>query len=85
MALVKLQPIPIAVASDLVIIDNRRALLNAIRALKYEEGGNVDMAQAAWQMAIETMNRSLENESPDMAMSARNNVFAGRTFVNQSF
>lgn len=84
-ALVKLQPIPIKVASDLVIIDNRRALLNAIRALKAEEGGNQDVAQGFWQMAIETMNRSLEDASPDFTFAAKNNVYGGRTFANRMF
>jgi hypothetical protein len=84
-ALVKLQPIPIAVASDLVIIDNRRALLNAIRALKAEEAGNVDQAQAHWMQAIETLNRSLENDSPDFQFASKNNVYGGRTFANRMF
>lgn len=84
-ALVKLQPIPVKVASDLVIIDNRRALLNAIRALKAEEAGNIDQAQANWQVAIESMNRSLENDSPDFQFAAKNNVYGGRTFANRMF
>ncbi len=82
-ALVKLQPIPIKVPSDLVLINNRKALLNGVRAMKSEEAGNIQQAQLQWRVAIETMQRSLEDAEPDRQIAIRDNVFGGITFSNQ--
>jgi hypothetical protein len=84
-ALVKLKPVPVRVSSDWVIIDNEEALLNAIRALKSAAANSVDLAQAQKTVAIEELNRSLEDASPDAQMAVRNNVFAGKTFQNQGW
>lgn len=84
-ALVKLRNLPVRVANDIVYISNKRALLNAIRALKSEEAGNIDQAQAQWQVSIESLNRELENSSPDMEFSARNNIYGGRMMGQKAF
>lgn len=84
-ALVKLKQIPVRVSTDLILIGNMRALLNGIRAAKSEAAGAIDQSQAQWQVAIETMNRSLENANPDAQFSARNLVYGGRTFVQKMF
>lgn len=86
-ALVKLKPIPVAVSSDLVIIDDRRALLNAIRALKAEDSNNPTTAIPFWKAAIEGLNRNLENESPDDQMAVSNNILGSqnRTWRNRCF
>lgn len=82
-ALVKLQKVPIRVATDLVLINNRKALLNGVRAMKSEEAGNIPQAQLQWKVAIETLNRSLEDSEPDQQISIQNNIFGGRTMTNQ--
>lgn len=84
-ALVKLRNLPVRTANDLIYISNKRALLNAIRALKTEAGENVDQAQAQWAIAIEALNRQLENASPDAEMSVRNNIYGGRVMTQKAF
>lgn len=84
-ALVKLKQIPVRVSTDLILIDNVRALLNGIRAAKSEAAGAIDQSQGQWQCAIESLNRSLENSNPDQQFSAKNNVYGGRTFANRMF
>ncbi len=82
-ALVKLQNLPIKVATDLVIINNRRALLQGIRAMKVEQS-NGD-ATKLWLSGIESLNRGLENSSPDSDFAAQDGVFGGRTLSNRMF
>jgi hypothetical protein len=84
-ALVKLQQVPLAVSNDLVVIDNRHALLNAIRALKSEEAGNYPQALTQWKVAVESLNRDAENSSPDFQFSAKSLVFGGRQLTNRQF
>lgn len=84
-ALVKLANLPIQVATDLVIIDNKRALLCAIRALKAEEAGNYAQSKIEWGAAIESLNRQLEDYSPEYQFAAQDNVLAGRQYSNRMF
>lgn len=72
-ALVKLLNLPLSAPTDWVIIDNKRALLLAIRALKLEEA--LGDATKLWQSAIETLNRSSENNSPDDQFAVANEPF----------
>lgn len=82
-ALVKLQNLPIRVPTDLVIINNRRALLLGIRALRMEQA--LGDASALWRAAIESLNRDAENASPDEQMSVQNNILAGQSWSNRMF
>lgn len=86
-ALVKLKFIPVMVPSDgLIFLDGSEgALLHAIRAVKREEAGDPAGARGFWTMAVEELNRQLEDFSPDDSFSAVNNVFAGKTFRNKCF
>lgn len=84
-ALVKLKQLPIKVSTDLILIDNRRTLLNGIRAMKSEEAGNIPQANGQWAVAIEGLNRQLEDSAPDASFATRNNVLGGRVFTNQAF
>ncbi len=84
-ALVKLNPVPVQSPTDLVIINNRGALLDALRALKREDANDEAGARLLWAGAVEKLNRQLENDFPDEQFAARNNVFAGRTLRNRMF
>lgn len=85
-ALVKLANLPIANPTDLVIINNRGALLDAVRAIKREDANDSAGARQLWGSAIEKLNRQLENDSPDDQFSAANNTWGdGRCFTNQCF
>ncbi len=85
LALVKLNPIPVASPTDLVIINNRGALLDAIRAMKREDASDSMGAKQFWASAIEKLNRQLEDFAPDDQLASENNVLGGRTFSNQAF
>ncbi len=84
-ALVKLQHIPVKVSTDLIIIDNAEAMLDTIRSLKSKEAGNYPMAITQLEAAIESLNRDLENSSPDAMFSARSLTFMGGQGRQQMF
>ena len=84
-ALVKLKQVPIKLPTDLVLIDNMRSLLNTLRALKSEAANNIPQAQGQLQVAVEGLNRSLENDAPDYQMSVKNNIYGGRIMTNRAF
>ena len=84
-ALVKLQQLPIASPTDLVIINNRRALLMGIRAMKLEDANSFAEADKCWQRGIEALNRQLEDANPDEQFSSANNTFGRMSFRNQAF
>lgn len=82
-ALVKLANLPIKVPTDLVIINNRRALLLGVRALKLEQ--SLGDATALWRAGIESLNRDAENASPDFQFSVQNNILGDRVLSNRMF
>ncbi len=84
-ALVKLQQVPIAAPTDLVLIDNIGALKLGVKAWKREEADDFAAARLLWAAAVEELNRQLENDFPDDQFSAVNNVLGGETFRNQMF
>lgn len=83
-ALVKLKNLPIRVPTDLVIINNRRALLLGLRALKMEQ--SLGDASSLWAAGIESLNRDLENQLPDSQYAVQNNIFgSNRMLTNRMF
>jgi hypothetical protein len=85
-ALVKLKFLPVAVPMDgLIFLEGTQgALLHGFRAVKREEAGDFEGASSFWKLAIEELNRGLEDADPDGPVAV-NNVFAGRTFCNRCF
>lgn len=85
-ALIKLANLPIVNPQDLVIINNRGALLDAIRAIKAEDSTNSAAAAGFWKSAIEKLNRQLENDFPEDQTAVANNTWGDSTiFSNQAF
>lgn len=84
-AMVKLQHIPVKLPSDLVLISDMGAMVLSFMALKEESNKNFTAANSYWQLAINELNRQLENEVPDSQLAVRNNVFGGRTFSQKQF
>lgn len=64
-ALVKLRFIPVAVDTDLVLIDNEDALEMMVQSLKYRQAGDIASARASIIDAVEILNRQLEDSQPD--------------------
>ena len=85
-ALVKLARLPIQNPTDLVLINNREALLDGIRAAKLSDAGDVAGSSKLWAAAVEKLNRQLENEDPEYQLTASDNTFGDtETFCNQAF
>jgi hypothetical protein len=83
-ALVKLAKVPILNPTDPILINNRNALLDGIRAVKLEDAGQ--SGATFWKSAIERLNRQLEDDSPDEQFSAQNNTWGdNRCLTNHTF
>jgi hypothetical protein len=87
MALVKLKFIPAQVPTDgLIFLEGAQgAILHGMRAIKREQAEDTNGAKASWAMAVEELNRQLEDFQPSDQLAVKNNVFAGRTFSNRMF
>lgn len=83
-ALVKLAALPMVYPTDLCIINNRGALLDAIRAIKAEDASS-PLAGGYWKSAVERLNRQLEDDDPTETFSAQNNVLGTRVWRNRCF
>lgn len=85
-ALVKLKYVPVSCPTDgLILLDGAQgAILHGFRAVKREEAGDSGGATGFWKMAVEEMNRMLEDFDPE-GPAVTNEVFAGRTFRNKCF
>ena len=73
--LVKLANLPVLNPTDLIIINNRGALLDGIRAVKLEDAEDASGSILQWKKAVEKLNRQLENDEPEDQFSAANNTF----------
>ena len=86
LALIKFAKIPIQNPTDYIPINNRGALLDAVRACKAEDSNSTATAAGFWKSAIEKLNRQLEDDSPDSEFSAADNTWGdSRAFRNQMF
>lgn len=74
-ALIKFAKKPIQNPNDIILINDRNALLNAVRAVKADDSGNGQLAAGYWKAAVEQMNRRQENEFPDETFAGQNNTF----------
>lgn len=85
-ALVKLKFLPVSFSTDMLIFleGAQGALLHGIRAVKLEEANNFNGAKESWLLAVEELNRQLEDFDPEGPV-VTNQVFGGRTFRNQTF
>jgi hypothetical protein len=84
-ALVKLRFKPLKFDTDIAFIDNVEAIKYLIQSERFGEAGDRGNAQAYLADAIAELNRQLEDEEPDTAFPAVNDVFAGATFNNRCF
>ena len=85
-ALVKLKFLPVSSPTDgLIFLEGAQgALLHGFRAVKREEAGDTQGATSFWKLAVEELNRGLEDQDPEGPVAV-NNVFAGRSFSNHLF
>lgn len=85
-ALVKLAAVPIQNPQDLVIINSRGALLDAIKAIKAEDSSSPERASELWASAIKKLNLQLSDDSPDDVFAASDNTWGdSRTLYNRCF
>lgn len=86
-ALAKLKFIPVSTPSDgiLFLTGAEGGLKLGIQALKREEANDFAGARAAWQGAVEELNRQFEDYFPDSQFVATNEIFGGRSFTNKMF
>lgn len=64
-AIVKLKHIPAVAPTDPLVIDSIYAIKLAVQAIQYENQGELDEAQTYWSMAIEHLNREVEEIFPE--------------------
>ena len=83
--MVKLKFIPVKNPYDLVLIPNIDALKFAFQALLAQDKGDPQKYAMYLGMAIQDLNRELEDRSPDDQFSAIDSTFGGAVFTNNVF
>jgi hypothetical protein len=81
-ALVKLEFIPVVNPRDFLLLDNLDALNFMVQALKSEEAGDKQAAEASILMAVRELNFELRDKNADDQMPVRVNSVIGRKIKN---
>lgn len=82
-ALVKLRFIPAKFDTDLILVDNADAIKLAVQAIKCQDAGDREGYKENMIFAVNTLNRQLEDESPDDQFSSENETFGGGVSYSQ--
>lgn len=83
-ALVKLEFVPVAADTDLVLIPNLDALESMIMAIKEKENGNIGKAQAYEADAVHELNLEMRNRFPNSQVPAQVQCFGTARLERQN-